>query len=157
MFGASNFPLAFSVAGGDTASALAAGCPVIVKAHSGHLKLSERTAEVVTEALRSAGAPEGLFALVSGALTWSLFRLDLQYMLMPMVGFLMDTTLAAASLARWNETLRDPSRLAFLLRMQSQTRDAQDYQAGLPQALLLMNGPIAAEAYALFTCQSHVT
>ncbi|MGO4192787.1 aldehyde dehydrogenase (NADP(+)) [Arthrobacter sp. YAF17] len=66
VFSASNFPFAFSVAGGDTASALAVGCPVIVKAHSGHLKLSERTAEVVTEALRSAGAPDGLFALVVG-------------------------------------------------------------------------------------------
>ena len=66
VFSASNFPFAFSVAGGDTASALAVGCSVIVKAHSGHLKLSERTAQVVTEALRSAGAPEGLFALVSG-------------------------------------------------------------------------------------------
>lgn len=66
VFSASNFPFAFSVAGGDTASALAVGCPVIVKAHSGHLKLSERAAEVVTETLRSAGAPDGLFALVSG-------------------------------------------------------------------------------------------
>ena len=66
VFSASNFPFAFSVAGGDTASALAVGCPVIVKAHSGHLRLSERTAEVVVEALRSSGAPEGLFALVSG-------------------------------------------------------------------------------------------
>ncbi|MCP9001060.1 aldehyde dehydrogenase (NADP(+)) [Pseudarthrobacter sp. RMG13] len=66
VFSASNFPFAFSVAGGDTASALAVGSSVIVKAHSGHLKLSERTAEVVTEALRSVGAPEGLFALVAG-------------------------------------------------------------------------------------------
>src|SRR5262249_46526179 len=47
VFSASNFPFAFSVAGGDTASALAAGCPVVVKAHSGHPGLSVRTAEVV--------------------------------------------------------------------------------------------------------------
>ncbi|UTT68969.1 aldehyde dehydrogenase (NADP(+)) [Arthrobacter sp. DNA4] len=66
VFSASNFPFAFSVAGGDTASALAVGCSVIVKAHSGHLRLSERTAEIVAGALRGAGAPEGLFALVSG-------------------------------------------------------------------------------------------
>jgi NADP-dependent aldehyde dehydrogenase len=66
VFSASNFPFAFSVAGGDTASALAAGCPVIVKAHSGHLDLSTRSAELVQEALRDAGAPEGLFALVTG-------------------------------------------------------------------------------------------
>ena len=66
VFSASNFPFAFSVAGGDTASALAVGCSVIVKAHSGHLRLSGRTAEIVAEALRGAGAPEGIFALVHG-------------------------------------------------------------------------------------------
>jgi NADP-dependent aldehyde dehydrogenase len=66
VFSASNFPFAFSVAGGDTASALAVGCPVIVKAHSGHARLSRRTAELVTEALRSAGAPDGSFALIEG-------------------------------------------------------------------------------------------
>ena len=66
VFSASNFPFAFSVAGGDTASGLAVGCSVGVKSHSGHLRLSERTAGIVAEALRGAGAPEGLFALVSG-------------------------------------------------------------------------------------------
>jgi NADP-dependent aldehyde dehydrogenase len=66
VFSASNFPFAFSVAGGDTASALAAGCPVTVKAHSGHLELSRRTAEIVTSALADMGAPAGLFALVEG-------------------------------------------------------------------------------------------
>ncbi|MDQ0277883.1 NADP-dependent aldehyde dehydrogenase [Arthrobacter silviterrae] len=66
VFSASNFPFAFSVAGGDTASALAVGCPVIVKAHSGHLELSRRTAEIVSQALADAGAPAGLFALVAG-------------------------------------------------------------------------------------------
>ena len=66
VFSASNFPFAFSVAGGDTASALAAGNPVIVKAHSGHLELSRRTAEVVAAALDAAGAPDGSFGLVEG-------------------------------------------------------------------------------------------
>jgi NADP-dependent aldehyde dehydrogenase len=66
VFSASNFPFAFSVAGGDTASALAAGCPVIVKAHSGHLELSRRTAAIVGAALESAGAPTGSLALVEG-------------------------------------------------------------------------------------------
>lgn len=64
VFAASNFPFAFSVAGGDTAAALAAGCPVVVKAHGGHPRLSDATAETVTAALRDAGAPDGLFALV---------------------------------------------------------------------------------------------
>ncbi len=66
VFSASNFPFAFSVAGGDTASALAAGNPVIVKAHSGHPRLSERTAAIVSEALQAAGAPAGSLALVEG-------------------------------------------------------------------------------------------
>lgn len=67
VFAASNFPFAFSVAGGDTASALAAGCPVIVKAHGGHPDLSDVTARVVLEALSRAGAPDGLFALIHDA------------------------------------------------------------------------------------------
>jgi NADP-dependent aldehyde dehydrogenase len=66
VFSASNFPFAFSVAGGDTASALAAGCPVVVKAHSGHARLSRRTAEVVSQALDEVGAPSGIFGLVEG-------------------------------------------------------------------------------------------
>ncbi|WP_253776120.1 aldehyde dehydrogenase (NADP(+)) [Goodfellowiella coeruleoviolacea] len=66
VFAASNFPFAFSVAGGDTASALAAGCPVVVKAHPGHPATSQETARVVTAALRAAGAPEGVFGIVHG-------------------------------------------------------------------------------------------
>jgi NADP-dependent aldehyde dehydrogenase len=66
VFAASNFPFAFSVAGGDTASALAAGCPVVVKAHEAHPVTSDVTAEVVTGALASAGAPAGTFGLVHG-------------------------------------------------------------------------------------------
>ncbi|MGQ3383163.1 aldehyde dehydrogenase (NADP(+)) [Glutamicibacter sp. TV12E] len=66
VFSASNFPFAFSTAGGDTASALAAGNPVIVKAHSGHLELTRATGEVVAKALDEAGAPAGLFHVVFG-------------------------------------------------------------------------------------------
>lgn len=66
VFGASNFPFAFSVMGGDSASALAAGCAVVHKAHDGHRELAVRTAQTVTAALDSAGAPSGLFALVTG-------------------------------------------------------------------------------------------
>ncbi|GHC92576.1 aldehyde dehydrogenase [Nocardiopsis terrae] len=66
VFGASNFPFAFSTAGGDSASALAAGCPVVVKAHPGHPELARRTADLVIAALADSEAPEGVFALVSG-------------------------------------------------------------------------------------------
>jgi NADP-dependent aldehyde dehydrogenase len=67
VFGPSNFPLAFSVAGADTASALAAGCPVIVKAHSAHPGTSELVAEVMQQAVAEAGLPEGVFSLVYDA------------------------------------------------------------------------------------------
>ncbi|WP_432509910.1 aldehyde dehydrogenase (NADP(+)) [Kineococcus sp. SYSU DK001] len=66
VFAASNFPFAFSVLGGDSASALAAGCPVVVKAHPGHPELSRLTARLVTGALTGAGLPAGTFALVEG-------------------------------------------------------------------------------------------
>jgi NADP-dependent aldehyde dehydrogenase len=66
VFAASNFPFAFSVAGGDTASALAAGCPVVVKAHEGHPRTSELTARIVATALSGAGAPDGVFGIVYG-------------------------------------------------------------------------------------------
>ncbi|MET4060270.1 NADP-dependent aldehyde dehydrogenase [Arthrobacter sp. UYP6] len=66
VFAASNFPFAFSVAGGDTASALAAGNAVILKAHPGHLLLSAQTGEVVSAALAAAGAPHGTFSVIFG-------------------------------------------------------------------------------------------
>ncbi|HEY3128495.1 MAG TPA: aldehyde dehydrogenase (NADP(+)) [Acidobacteriota bacterium] len=66
VFGASNFPLAFSVAGGDTASALAAGNPVVVKAHPAHPGTSELVARAIRRAIESTGAPDGMFSLVHG-------------------------------------------------------------------------------------------
>jgi NADP-dependent aldehyde dehydrogenase len=67
VFGASNFPLAFSVAGGDTASALAAGCPVVVKAHDAHPGTSELVARAVTAAVSAEGLPAGTFSLLFGS------------------------------------------------------------------------------------------
>lgn len=64
VFGASNFPLAFSVAGGDTASALAAGCPVVVKGHGAHPGTGEIVAEAILAAIRRCDMPAGVFALV---------------------------------------------------------------------------------------------
>lgn len=68
VFGASNFPLAFSVAGGDTASALAAGCPVVVKAHSAHLMTTEFIASAIERAVLSTDMPAGTFNLIYGDL-----------------------------------------------------------------------------------------
>lgn len=64
VFGASNFPVAFSVAGGDTASALAAGNPVVVKAHPAHPGTSEISARVIAESVRKCGLPAGVFSLI---------------------------------------------------------------------------------------------
>ena len=66
VFGASNFPLAFSVAGGDTAAALAAGCPVIVKGHSAHPGTSELVASAMTAAVKACNLPAGVFSLLNG-------------------------------------------------------------------------------------------
>lgn len=66
VFCASNFPLAFSVAGGDTAAALAAGCPVIVIAHASHPGVAEIVASAVTKAAQETGMPEGVFSLLYG-------------------------------------------------------------------------------------------
>ena len=66
VFGASNFPLAFSVAGGDTASALAAGCPVVVKAHPAHPGAGEMVGRALRAAAKRTGMPDGIFSLLSG-------------------------------------------------------------------------------------------
>ncbi|MEC9199322.1 MAG: aldehyde dehydrogenase (NADP(+)) [Pseudomonadota bacterium] len=66
VFGASNFPLAFSTAGGDTASALAAGCPVVVKGHSAHPGTGEIIAEAIHAAIQQTGMPKGVFSLIQG-------------------------------------------------------------------------------------------
>ncbi len=66
VFGASNFPLAFSTAGGDTAAALAAGCPVVVKGHGAHPGTSEIIAEAIHAAIEKCGMPKGVFSLVQG-------------------------------------------------------------------------------------------
>ena len=66
VFGASNFPLAFSVAGGDTASALAAGCPIVVKAHPSHPGTCELVAEAILSAAEKTGIPDGVFSMIHG-------------------------------------------------------------------------------------------
>ena len=74
VFGASNFPLAFSTAGGDTASALAAGCPVVFKAHSGHMATADYVADAITRAARKTGMPEGVFSLLYGSVGEALVK-----------------------------------------------------------------------------------
>ena len=69
IFGASNFPLAFSVAGGDTASALAAGCPVVIKGHPAHPGTSEMVGRALIHAAHECGLPDGTVSLIQGART----------------------------------------------------------------------------------------
>ncbi|HDX6157673.1 TPA: aldehyde dehydrogenase (NADP(+)), partial [Acinetobacter baumannii] len=66
VFGASNFPLAFSTAGGDTASALAAGCSVVVKAHSGHMATADFVAQAIERAVETSNMPKGVFNMIYG-------------------------------------------------------------------------------------------
>jgi alpha-ketoglutaric semialdehyde dehydrogenase len=69
VFGASNFPLAFSVAGGDTASALAAGCPIVVKGHPAHPGTSQLVGDAILRAVVACKMPDGTFAMVQGRTT----------------------------------------------------------------------------------------
>ncbi|MCB9314823.1 MAG: aldehyde dehydrogenase (NADP(+)) [Lewinellaceae bacterium] len=85
VFGASNFPLAFSVAGGDTASALAAGCPVIVKAHPSHPGTSELVAGAIAAAAQKTDMPAGVFSMLHGGVHES--RMLVQHPLLKAVGF----------------------------------------------------------------------
>lgn len=66
IFGASNFPLAFSVAGGDSAAALAAGCPIVVKGHPAHPGTSELVARAIVRSVKQCGLPAGVFSLLNG-------------------------------------------------------------------------------------------
>lgn len=67
IFAASNFPFAFAVAGGDSASALAAGCPIVVKAHPGHPATSELFAQAISAAIANQGFPAGTFSMLQGS------------------------------------------------------------------------------------------
>lgn len=86
VFGASNFPLAFSTAGGDTASALAAGCPVVVKGHPAHPATGEIVAEAIAAAISRCGMPAGTFSLIQG-ISHDLGGALVQHPLIRAVGF----------------------------------------------------------------------
>lgn len=86
VFGASNFPLAFSTAGGDTASALAAGCPVVVKGHPAHPGTAEMVAKAMTTAAEKTGMPKGVFSLVQGN-TFEVGEYLVKHPLIKAVGF----------------------------------------------------------------------
>lgn len=86
VFGASNFPLAFSTAGGDTASALAAGCPVIVKGHSAHPGTSDVVAQAIDKAIKATDVHPGVFSLIQGG-NRAVGQACVQHPLIKAVGF----------------------------------------------------------------------
>jgi NADP-dependent aldehyde dehydrogenase len=86
VFGASNFPLAFSVAGGDTASALAAGCSIVVKAHPAHPGTCEMVANAIVKAVEKTGMPDGTFSMVQG-ISYDVSMALVKHPLIKAVGF----------------------------------------------------------------------
>ena len=114
VFGASNFPLAFSVAGGDTASALATGCPVIVKAHPAHPGTSELVGLAIQRALADCGLPAGIFSMLHGGAETGLALV--RHPLARAVGF---TGSRAAGLALWRAANERPEPIPVFAEMSS--------------------------------------
>jgi len=135
VFGASNFPLAFSTAGGDTASALAAGCPVVVKGHSAHPGTAEIVAQAIAAAIAALGLPPGIFSLIQGG------RRDVgealvQHPLIRAVGF---TGSLAGGRALFDLCVRRPDPIPFFGELGSVNPTFL-----LPAALKARGGQIAA-------------
>lgn len=142
VFGASNFPIAFSVAGGDTASALAAGNPVIVKAHAAHPGVSEIAARVINESARACGLPAGIFSLLfdSGI---ELGKALVQHPLICSVGF---TGSHAAGRALMDLVASRPRPIPCFAEMSS-----SNPVFVLPSALRQRGAQLAAELFGSFT------
>jgi alpha-ketoglutaric semialdehyde dehydrogenase len=115
VFGASNFPLAFSVAGGDTASAFAAGNPVIVKAHSAHPGTSEMVGQAVQDAVRVSGLPEGTFSLLYD----SEFSIAVSLVMRPEIKAVGFTGSRAGGKALMNAIAHRPDPIPFYGEMSS--------------------------------------
>lgn len=115
VFGASNFPLAFSVAGGDTASALAAGNPVIVKAHPAHPGTSELVGRAIQQSVRECGLPEGVFSLLFDAGT----RVSTELVKHPLVKAGGFTGSRAAGRALMDVAASRPEPIPFFAEMSS--------------------------------------
>ena len=145
VFGASNFPLAFSVAGGDTASALAAGNPAIVKAHPAHPGTSELVGRVIGDCVREQRLPEGLFSLLFDSGTEVGAKL-VQHPLVKAVGF---TGSIAAGRALMDLAVRRPEPIPFFGEMGS-----TNPVFILPGAMAARGREIASQLHASFTLGS---
>ena len=135
VFGASNFPLAFSTAGGDTASALAAGCPVVVKGHSAHPGTGEIVAQAVDAAVKACGIHPGVFSLIQGGKR-DVGESLVQHPLITAVGF---TGSLAGGRALFDLCARRPNPIPFFGELGS-----VNPMFLLPQALAARGAQIAA-------------
>ena len=142
VFGASNFPLAFSVAGGDTASAFAAGNPVIVKAHPAHPGTSELVGREIRESVRAMGLPEGVFSLLFDSGN-SIGAALVQHPLVKAAGFTGSTV---AGRALWNLAVSRPDPIPFYGEMGS-----TNPLFILPGALVARGKEIASQLHGSFT------
>ena len=142
VFGASNFPLAFSVAGGDTASALAAGNPVIVKAHPAHPGTSEIVGSALQDSVRRCGLPEGMFSMLFDGGT-RLGSILVKHPLVKAVGF---TGSRAAGRALMDIVAARPEPIPFFAEMSS-----TNPVFILPGALRDRSDPIATGLHTSFT------
>jgi alpha-ketoglutaric semialdehyde dehydrogenase len=142
VFGASNFPLAFSVAGGDSASALAAGNPVIVKAHPAHPATSELVGRAIRDAVEARGLPEGVFSLLFDSGN-SIGAALVQHPLVKAAGFTGSIT---AGRALMNLAVSRPDPIPFYGEMGS-----TNPLFILPGALALRGKDIASQLHGSFT------
>ncbi|MCS7081998.1 MAG: aldehyde dehydrogenase (NADP(+)) [Bacteroidetes bacterium] len=142
VFGAANFPLAFSTVGGDTASALAAGCPVLMKAHPAHPGTSELAGQCIVEALRAVGLPAGSFALLFDA-GFGVGRALVRH---PGVRAVAFTGSRTGGMALWRLAARRPDPIPVFAEMGS-----LNPVLVLPGALRERALPLAEGLYASFT------
>ena len=130
VFSASNFPLAFSVAGGDTAAAFAAGCPVVAKAHSSHPGTSELVGRVIQKAVAECGLPEGTFSLLVGGGS-TVGEALVQHPAIPGGGVHRVHGASGGTWLRWPPHARCPSRC---------TREYEQHQPGVSAARCAAGG-----------------
>ncbi|MEX3240003.1 aldehyde dehydrogenase (NADP(+)) [Serratia quinivorans] len=140
VFGASNFPLAFSTAGGDTAAALAAGCPVVFKAHSGHMITADLTAQAIERAREQQQIPAGVFNMIYGD------RIGAELVQHPAIQAVGFTGSLRGGRALFDLAMRRPHPIPVFAEMSS-----INPLIIMPQALAQRGQQIARELVASFT------
>jgi NADP-dependent aldehyde dehydrogenase len=158
VFGASNFPLAFSVAGGDTAAALAAGCPVVVKAHPSHPHTCELVGRQVAAALTDVGAPGGGFSLIHGFEAGRRLVLDARMRAVAFTGSLAGGTALAALAASREVPIPVYAEMGSLNPVVVTTRAAEEradeVAAGFVASMTLGNGQFCTKPGLVFVPDS---